>query len=61
MAFVMGQPNMMGNLMKPQTNALKTMQGALSKKPKVRKEVRVPPGKPGRQFGQTAISGILPK
>lgn len=55
MAFVMGQPNMM----KP--NNLKTMQGALSKKPKVRKEVRVPPGKPGRQFGQSAIAGILPK
>ena len=55
MAFVMGQPNMM----KPSN--LSTMQGALSKKPKKPKQPQVPTMKPGRQFGQSAISGVLPK
>jgi len=55
MAFVMGQPNMM----KP--NNLKTMQGALSKKPKNPKEPRIPPLKPGKQFASAAFGGLLPK
>lgn len=55
MAFVEGQPNMM----RPAN--LSAMQGALTKKPKKPKQPKVPFMKPGRQFGSSAISGVLPK